>query len=377
MHGEDDRVIPGHALAMRADKPFSGLQPFGNNFLTKFQGAEIDSPILHNLTLIDSPGVLSGEKQRIGRDYEFTSVVKWRVYEIPSTVGRARGSHTRRWLFRRFAERADMIIVMFDAHKLDISDELKNTIDVLRPHYDKIRVLLNKADTIDAQQLLRVYGALMWQLGKVMRTPEVCRVHLGSFWEQPLQHREQSHLLYREKLDLLQELNALPRNAVLRRINELSKRGRYLKVHCYIIHFLRKQMPYFRKQEKQRALLERLDNQFSMCARRYGLSRGDFPEIAKFRQSLGEVRDISKFPKLDKTLIRDMERMFAHEIPGARPRRRSPEVVAAPTPRGRRACFSIGLSATCDQRRGSSPAGRRASRKIAARPRCGLVGACN
>ena len=208
-----------------------------------------------------------------------------------------------------------MIIVMFDAHKLDISDELKNTIDVLRPHYDKIRVLLNKADTIDAQQLLRVYGALMWQLGKVMRTPEVCRVHLGSFWERPLQHREQSHLLYREKLDLLQELNALPRNAVLRRINELSKRGRYLKVHCYIIHFLRKQMPYFRKQEKQRALLDRLDNQFSMCARRYGLSRGDFPEIAKFRQSLGEVRDISKFPKLDKTIIRDMERMFAHEIP--------------------------------------------------------------
>ena len=88
MHGEDDRVIPGHALAMRADKPFSGLQPFGNNFLTKFQGAEIDSPILHNLTLIDSPGVLSGEKQRIGRDYEFTSVVKWRVYEIPSNCGR-------------------------------------------------------------------------------------------------------------------------------------------------------------------------------------------------------------------------------------------------------------------------------------------------
>ena len=43
----------------------------------KFQGAEMNSPILHNLTLIDSPGVLSGEKQRIGRDYEFPSVIKW------------------------------------------------------------------------------------------------------------------------------------------------------------------------------------------------------------------------------------------------------------------------------------------------------------
>ena len=38
-----------------------------------------------------------------------------------------------------FAERADMIIVMFDAHKLDISDELKTVLDVLKPHQDKIR----------------------------------------------------------------------------------------------------------------------------------------------------------------------------------------------------------------------------------------------
>ena len=50
-----------------------------------------------------------------------------------------------------FAERADMIIIMFDAHKLDISDELKSVLDVLKPHQDKVRVLLNKADTIDAQ----------------------------------------------------------------------------------------------------------------------------------------------------------------------------------------------------------------------------------
>ena len=40
-----------------------------------------------------------------------------------------------------FAERADMIIVMFDAHKLDISDELKTVLDVLKPHQDKIRWL--------------------------------------------------------------------------------------------------------------------------------------------------------------------------------------------------------------------------------------------
>lgn len=44
----------------------------------------------------------------------------------------------------------------------------------------------------------------------------------------------------------------LPENAVVRRINELVKRARSVKVHAYIIHYLRKQMPYVMgKQDKQ------------------------------------------------------------------------------------------------------------------------------
>lgn len=54
---------------------------------------------------------------------------------------------------------------------------------------------MNKADTIDTQQLMRVYGALMWSLGKVMQTPEVCRVYIGSFWEAPLSNFENRFLL--------------------------------------------------------------------------------------------------------------------------------------------------------------------------------------
>ena len=286
------RQIPGHALVMQSDRPFRALTQFGNNFLTKFEGAEVTADILKNITIVDTPGVLAGEKQRIGRDYDFSEVIKW------------------------FAERADLIIIMFDAHKLDISDELKSVLDALKPHQDKIRILLNKADSIEAQALLRVYGALMWSLGKVVGTPEVCRVYLGSFWEAPLRLEDNRVLLEREKNDLLAEMMSLPQNAVVRRINELVKRARSVKVHAYIIHYLKKQMPYvIGKSEKQKRLLDRLDREFLACARRYNLPLGDFPPVDQYRKMLSEVKDISDFKKLDKNLVYEMDKVLTHDIP--------------------------------------------------------------
>lgn len=90
-----------------------------------------------------------------------------------------------------------------DAHKLDISDELKNTIDALKGHDDKIRCILNKADQIDRQQLMRVYGALLWSLGKTMSSPEVARVYVGSFWEQQLQNTDNAQLFEMEEKELM------------------------------------------------------------------------------------------------------------------------------------------------------------------------------
>jgi hypothetical protein len=124
----------------------------------------------------------------------------------------------------------DRIILLFDAHKLDISDEFSEVIKALKNHEDKIRVVLNKADQIETQQLMRVYGALMCSLGKIINTPEVVRVYIGSFWSHPLLIPDNRKLFEAEEQDLFKDIQSLPRNAALRKLNDLIKRARLAKV---------------------------------------------------------------------------------------------------------------------------------------------------
>uniref|UniRef100_A0A6T9E1W8 Calmodulin n=1 Tax=Haptolina ericina TaxID=156174 RepID=A0A6T9E1W8_9EUKA len=292
MHGREDKQTPGNALAVSPNMPFRGLEMFGNGFLSKFMGAQLDSPLLHHVTLIDTPGILSGEKQRIGRSYDFTTVIEW------------------------FAARADVILLLFDAHKLDISDEFKNAIEALKGHDDKIRVVLNKADRVDAQQLLRIYGALMWSLGKVIKSPECVRVYIGSFWDQPLQCNQWSReLLELEMRSLLTDLKNVPKNAAVRKVNELVKRVRLAKAHVYIIGHLKKEMPsYWGKDKAQKKLLDGLEDYFLKIHRAASIPVGDFPDVNKFRATM-EVHELAKFPKLDMKAMQGMEDVLTSDIP--------------------------------------------------------------
>ncbi|PIO75379.1 EF hand [Teladorsagia circumcincta] len=253
MHGDEEGVIPGNALVVDAKKQFRAL---------------------------------SG----IDRGYDFTGVLEW------------------------FAERVDRIILLFDAHKLDISDEFKRCIEALSGNEDKIRIVLNKSDMVDHQQLMRVYGALMWSLGKVFKTPEVSRVYIGTFWDHPLHYDINRRLFQDEQHDLFQDLQALPRNAALRKLNDLIKRARLAKVHAYIIAELRKQMPsMIGKEKKKKELIQNLDKIFEQLQREHNISPGDFPDVNKMRDRL-QTHDFTRFNPIKPKLLEIVDGMLASDI---------------------------------------------------------------
>ncbi|KAG0743241.1 hypothetical protein G6F62_004993 [Rhizopus arrhizus] len=293
MHGSEERVIPGNAAAVNQELPFRGLNRFGQAFLSRFQVSQTNSPVLENMTIVDTPGILAGDKQLIERGYDFTQVIEW------------------------FAERADLILLMFDSHKLDISNEFKMAIHSLKGQEEKVRVVLNKSDMVNQQQLMRVYGAMMWSLGKVVQTPEVMRVYLSSFWTEkpPNCFEDCRELIEAESKDLLRDLKELRRNAAIRKINEIIKRARLARVHALIISHLKKEMPsMFGKKKKQEALLNNLAAEFGKIQQKYHLPAGDFPNPDRFRQNLAHY-DMDKFKALKEDLVERVDDALSADLP--------------------------------------------------------------
>ncbi|XP_062169910.1 EH domain-containing protein 1 [Alnus glutinosa] len=295
MSGPDERSIPGNTIAVQADMPYSGLTTFGTAFLSKFECSQMPHSLLEHITFVDTPGVLSGEKQRTQRAYDFTGVTSW------------------------FAAKCDLILLLFDPHKLDVSDEFRRVISSLRGHDDKIRVVLNKADQVDTQQLMRVYGALMWSLGKVLNTPEVMRVYIGSFNDKPVNEAATGpigkELFEKEQEDLLADLKDIPKKACDRRINEFVKRARAAKIHAYIISHLKKEMPAMMgKAKAQQRLIDNLADEFGKVQREFHLPPGDFPNVEHFREILSGY-NIDKFEKLKPKMIQSVDDMLGYDIP--------------------------------------------------------------
>jgi EH domain-containing protein 1 len=155
----------------------------------------------------------------------------------------------------------------------------------------------------------------LWSLGKTMSSPEVARVYVGSFWQEPLKSMDNADLFEDEERDLMKDLAILPRQSAVRKINELVKRIRKVKTLAYIIGYLKSQMPALMgKEKKQQKLINDLPNVFRTILKKYNLAPGDFPDIGKFSEKLKEAK-FSEFSTVSEKQIAELDGVLNNEIP--------------------------------------------------------------
>lgn len=290
VHGHKEQILNGHTAVNDSSMPFDGLGKFGQNFLSRLQVSKVPSQVLESVTLIDTPGVLAGTKQSTARGYDFEQIVKW------------------------FADRVDMIILLFDAHKLDISDEFRGTIESLKGNEKKVKVVLNKADSLQSQSMLRVYGALMWNLGKILNTPEVCRVYIGSWWDGVIKNQEQRHVFEKEHQDLYKELGLLPQNCALRKMDDLIKRMNLLRAFAYVLHELKMGMPsVVGKSSYWERSVEDLESVYKKVMANHRIARGDFPKLSWMQANL-RTKDKTYAVRIRPVLMDKLEAVLNTEV---------------------------------------------------------------
>jgi len=217
-----DRLMAGHSATADRRLPYKGLEKFSHSFLDSFRVLEMDAPILKAITFIDTPGIQAqAGTKKLG--YSRTNVTEW------------------------FAERSDLIMVLFDPEKTTISEELNHLLQVLQPFKSKVRYVLNKADRrdMDFSRLVNVYGAILHKVGMLLRTEEKPRIAITSlkpWWRfESWRHKEMLDL---HKSIIRQELRDLPKHSALATRREmLIHRARQVDAHCKLLKHLRESVP--------------------------------------------------------------------------------------------------------------------------------------
>nr|KAF6442421.1 sarcalumenin [Rousettus aegyptiacus] len=304
MHGPKLKTIEGIVMAADSARSFSPLEKFGQNFLEKLIGIEVPHKLLERVTFVDTPGIIENRKQQ-ERGYPFNDVCQW------------------------FIDRADLIFVVFDPTKLDVGLELETLFRQLKGRESQIRIILNKADNLATQMLMRVYGALFWSLAPLINVTEPPRVYVSSFWPQdykPDTHRE---LFLKEEISLLEDLNQVIENRLENKIAFIRQHAIRVRIHALLVdrylQTYKEKMTFFSDGELVfKDIVEDPDKFyiFKTILAKTNVSKFDLPNREAYKDFFG-INPISSFKLLSQQcsymggcFLEKIERAITHELPG-------------------------------------------------------------
>jgi hypothetical protein len=168
---------------------------------------------------------------------------------------------------------------------------------------------------------MRVYGALMWSLGSILATPEVPRVYMGSFWDEPFRETGMTDLMEREEADLISELAGLPDDDIMTKINEIVRRARHVQCHVHLMAYMRSRVcsKMFGRRDEQAWICTEagMAHCYDETRRRHQLSRGDFPNWRPLAQRLQDIDFTALYkPSLERsTKLKQLNELMESDVP--------------------------------------------------------------
>lgn len=213
-HGPVETDRDGPSVVGNPDLPYEGLRHFGDQLVSHVRLKLRPAELLRTVTLIDSPGMIDEAKAESGRGFDFPGVVRW------------------------FAERADLVMIFFDPDKPGTTGETLQVFKESLAGIDhKLLIVLNKMDRFqNLHDFARAYGALCWNLGKVIPRKDLPMIY-NTFV--PLEGHPGSGLpmddFEKARHDLIDELRRAPTRRLDNQITQMQNYAERLRLHAYVI----------------------------------------------------------------------------------------------------------------------------------------------
>ncbi|XP_063622846.1 sarcalumenin isoform X1 [Cydia splendana] len=301
MHGKDPEVLDGTQLA--ADWTFSGLQKFGQGLEERLRGLRHPSKILEKVNIVEIPGILEVRKQ-VSRVFPFNDACQW------------------------FIDRADIIFLVYDPSKLDVGPETEAILDQLKGRESQTRIVLNKADTVKPEELMRVQSALIWNISPLMSSAQPPVMYTVSLWSMPFEAGAPVRLLQAQERELLRDL----RQAIDKRVeNKISSARRFAvrvrnhakMVDCYLTTYYNHKTIFGNKKLIADAIIENPQNYhiYEGLSTLTNISRYDLPDPETYRDFF-RLNPLYEFQQLSATCtyfrgcpINKLDVAIAYDLP--------------------------------------------------------------
>jgi len=301
MWGENATQLDGTQLA--ADWTFSGLQKFGQGLLDRLKGLQLPNPLLEKVNIVEIPGILEIRKQ-VERHFPFNDACQW------------------------FIDRADIIFLVYDPSKLDVGPESEAILDQLKGREYQTRILLNKADQVKAEEIMRVQGTLIWNISPLMSSVQPPVMYAVSLWSLPYEKGSPSKLLKSQEMGFLKDL----KNAIDKQVeNKISSARRFAvrvrnhakMVDCYLTTYYNHKSFFGNRKKISEDIIEHPQNYhiYEGLSTLTNISRYDLPDPDAYRDFF-RLNPVYEFKKLSETCtyfrgcpINKLDIAIAYDLP--------------------------------------------------------------